>query len=209
MSLRNGFGNDSHTVLLTSASEQKLSESPYIIDSSYSYPGGGHHCYVSGITTGDGSIHGVFERRDGVNRTWITTGTTAEENWVYLDCRDNLDDFSFGDGDFCIDFWIKLTAVPVASPTIIYGSNGVFINDNNFYAFGYTNEQGGFQSGFTFMVRESGSYNLILTHSTGMTNNNWYHIALSRHNGYIRMFWNGDYVTGTTYNNTMPNFNHS
>lgn len=97
---------------------------------------------------------------------------------------DGSADFTYGTGDFTIDFWIRLNATGVQQKLYYNDSVGatIFIDlyiwsDNKIYL-----TVGGVDR---------------ITSTTGLTTGSWYHIALTRGTAQTRLFLNGTQEGGT------------
>jgi len=106
----------------------------------------------------------------------------------YLTTANSTSDFSFGTGDFSIEFWINSTQTTRADPV---GWN-----------YDFTSAGWG---GFVFNLSSSGDMawyennnSRISASSTGWNNGSWNQVSLTRSGNSVRMFLNGSQV-GSTY----------
>jgi len=198
---RNGFGNDSHCVFLTHSSETisgtELPDGGYFYESSKS--GENHLCNLSGVTVDSSSKFG--------DSCWNMTGSTT---WKYIQVTGNTggDDWHMGQKDFTIDFFIKLTDLPVSD---FFGSNGVYLNGNNFWGIVYDNGRLiGDTSGLTFVVKVDGNNDVMvqwLPSGGDIITDIWYHFAITRKSDKFRMFWNGKLKETGTYGTPISPYN--
>lgn len=104
----------------------------------------------------------------------VWSGNAADG--LYMAAGINDPDFAFGTGDFTIDFWFRIAAGATAVlydqrplggegayPTIYYGANLIY------YANGAN----------------------MITGTTTLVINTWYHVAIARASGVTKMFLNG------------------
>lgn len=207
MSDRNGFGNDSHCVLLTHASETLSGFDPdYFTDSSSS----SHTCYLSGTTEKELTIYKFGNQYLGdTNGSWSVTGHSLEDaEWGWIKCTGNEEDWDFGYNDFTIDFWLYIRELYGTSG--IYGSNGVWFDNDNFFGFGYDNSSLTTGEGLTFIVKESGINTLVLQGSISPQLNRWYHVALTRYEDTFKLFFDGIMIDSAISSSfKMPNWGSS
>jgi hypothetical protein len=118
----------------------------------------------------------------------------------YLTATDNLD-FSFGTGNFTIEFWLYLIAT--ATNNALFGSCLVDTRTSPTFA------------GHSIFVRSTGSLRLWENNADAYDSatsavpfSNWCHIATSRASGTTRAFVNGSQVINyaVSYNHTTPAF---
>lgn len=109
----------------------------------------------------------------------------------YVDTPDSSD-FTLGTGNFTIEFWVRLTAAPLATRTFVgqLGSSGA----NTTGSFGIQIATTNFVTAFCF----SGSSTIgsITANTLGLAANVWYHIAYTR-NGSTFTLWIGGVSRGT------------
>jgi hypothetical protein len=204
MSHRNGFGNDSHCVLLTHASETLAGTDPdYFTDSTSN-----HICYLSGSTLKDKDIYKFGNYYGGINTngSWSVTGYSMDdEGWGYIKCTSDESDWDFESNDFSIDFWIYI--VSAIGTSGVYGSNGVYKDNENYFGFLYDNGSLTTNTGITFLIRKSDINSLVLQGNPSLLIKTWYHIALTRHDDTFRLFFDGvliDSIISSSY--IMPNW---
>jgi hypothetical protein len=206
---RNGFGNDSHSVLLTHANGEVVTAS--IEDASWggdffyeSSKGGEKHvCVLSGLTSKELTVNQFG------GESWSLTGATE---WAYIQCTGNTggDDWSFGTDDFCVDFWINLRDKTLPAGDI-FGSWGVYQDINNYWGLAYDSEVLSSGTGLKFIVKFGGTIYVELIWSgfaAAVTTNSFEHCAITRNGAIFRLFWNGvEYVsTNTITPYDMPDF---
>lgn len=209
---RNGFGNDSHCTFLTNANNDVVHDEGgsevygYFYDSSKGNSeidiwGNGHYCKLSGATKQEG-----FGKFGGA--CWDVTGSTE---WKYIEVTGNTggDDWSFASDDFCIDFWIRIHEVFTSRS--LFGSNGTYSDNNNYWGIAYDVGQITTGTGLTFVVKNSGFNVLVLQWDPDgdISLDTWYHCAVTRRNNTFRLFWDGIMRDSTVSSIIMPHFNEA
>jgi len=103
----------------------------------------------------------------------------------------HTDDFRF-EGDFTIDFWMKLLATPTQYMNVLSSidENG----DIPYWMLWFDNEIG--RIGIALSSAESN----IIESTTSFVNESWNHIAISRSGTSVRLFLNGILNNGTSTN---------
>ncbi|MGD0336882.1 MAG: Ig-like domain-containing protein [Candidatus Omnitrophota bacterium] len=94
------------------------------------------------------------------------------------------DDFAFGSGDFCIDFWVRFSTIPATGSSMTVFSQ--LDNSYNGVSLGLHNSAGTYQWQFS----ESGYIGTVV-YNTTISANTWYHIAIVRKNNSFVMFQSG------------------
>jgi hypothetical protein len=150
---------------------------------------------ISGIMT---SYNGSSFNKTVTNNNGVGIATTVSKYYgssayfdgtnQYLTTANSTSDFSFGTGDFTIEFWINSTQTTRTDPVgwnYSYGSAG--------------------WAGFIFNISSSGDMawfentsSRISASSTGWNNGSWNHVSVTRSGNSVRMFLNGSQV-GSTY----------
>ena len=140
-------------------------------------------------TVGDAQISTAQSKFGGASLAFDGTGD-------YLTITDS-NAFEFGSGDYTIELWFYMLAVPGVSSYALFGG----LSGKNFY-FGVTT-----QSGVgTYLVSYDGLSELNQNSGALLVAGAWYHAAHCRSNGTARLFLNGQVVrsgpfasiTGTT-----------
>ena len=113
----------------------------------------------------------------------LKCGTTQTIENIYL-----RNGFSFGADDFTIDFWAYGLALSTdASIPISFTFRSIsFYLYSNKISFGVASPNGG-------------SWASIKEEPVSIPNNQWNHVALTRNNGYLRLFLNGVKLTTMEY----------
>lgn len=181
---RNGFGNDSHCVMLTHSNGENINDPGPEYVTSYFFESSpvGRFCYLSGTTKTSS-----YYKFGG--ESWSMTGTT---NTRFILCSGDTSDWEMGSSDFSIDFYVRINVLPQID---LFGSNGVYQDVNNFWGFFYDNEILTDGSGVTFAVFEGGGLpdvKLQWDPSGSLSLDKWYHCAVTRRNQYFRLFWDGE-----------------
>jgi hypothetical protein len=114
-------------------------------------------------------------------------------NSDYLTIPDD-DDWTFGSGDFTIDFWVRFNTLPAVSnyETIL----AHYQDATNQWRITLYNSSGTYSWRFAHFPN-SGSADLAIYKNTTISINTWYHVALVR-NGNNWMFFQGGTQIGTT-----------
>jgi len=116
------------------------------------------------------------------------SGYFAGDGYLYTS---DSDDWDFGTGDFCIDFWVRFNTVQTC--VLVgrggWGNNGqqagwsIFFVSNNLY--------------FRYYI--DGSTNTISKNESWTPSaDTWYHIAVTRNSGDLRFFINGTILGSST-----------
>jgi hypothetical protein len=110
----------------------------------------------------------------------------------YLSTPDSAD-WTFGTGDFTIDFWVRFNALPAAGAHAPFWEQ--FVNDNNQLVFGLYNDSGTYK--WRLIAVTGGAYVLAFAIVATVAVNTWYHVALVRSGTSFYVFQGGTQV-GTT-----------
>ncbi|MDD5132335.1 MAG: LamG domain-containing protein [bacterium] len=132
---------------------------------------------------------------DTASYKFSTAAGLFDGNGDYLSLADS-DDWSFGTGDFTIDFWIKFNSAS--------GNQGLFQQ----YADSSNRTVLSFESNLLrFSICDGGSYTCHYYGSWSPTAGTWYHLALVRSSSNVYIFINGSALNLTTSIaiNTVPN----
>lgn len=97
-------------------------------------------------------------------------------------------DFTFGAGDFTIDFWVRLSSLPSASDYYTFYSQ--YQNDSNCCYFALLNNLGNYY--LIFEYKDGGTTRAnFLTAPITLSSGEWYHVALVRSGSSQFVFING------------------
>jgi len=130
-----------------------------------------------------------------VNGNPQLSATTAKFNGsMYFDGNGDYlsiptsNDFSFGSGDFTVDFWIRfISPTDLITPII-----GQVEDGSNRWHF-VLNNNTGVNEGLLLFSTYSGGANMIVEAGSWFPNaDTWYHIALVRSGGIIKIYVNGE-----------------
>lgn len=166
-------GNDSNTILLIHSDDDDGDVD--IVDSAIA----GAVPHTINLT---GNVHHEVDQQK--------FGATA----IYFDGDDHLDspdspDWDLGTGDFCVDGWVWVAAIPVASRLISRGAVDV---NNGDWTFGFgTNGGWGGGTRLNFAVRSGGSITDFSSDSLTMNTSTWHHIEFDRVGGSGYLFLDG------------------
>lgn len=95
-------------------------------------------------------------------------------------------DFAFGTGDFTVEFWWYVTALPTSEARLVYFGD----TPNQFLNLSYGNQS------YTFsIVNESVAHIITTTQSVSL--NQWHHIAYTRSSNTLYLFFNGTLLGST------------
>jgi hypothetical protein len=159
--------------------------------------------YTKLLIHGDGQDASTFIRDSALGKPITTVGTAniygslckfgdsslwMDGNSDYATLPDSID-WDFGDLDFTIDLWVNYAALPgngSLSPFFGHGSSG-----SDFWYFGVYNP-----SGTQRLVLRiyAGALNSTLIYDlpAAPTLGTWYHAAVVRTGGHVKLFWNGE-----------------
>jgi len=119
----------------------------------------------------------------------------------YLSLADS-DDWSFGAGDFTIDFWVRFNALPATgSGACIYSQR---VDDSNAVFLRLWNTAGTYS--WQFRVTSAGAWLVNLSAGTTVAANTWYHIALVRSGNNWYLLQLGSQLGTTTDSDAFPDF---
>jgi hypothetical protein len=94
-------------------------------------------------------------------------------------------DFSWGTGDFCIEFWARF--VTDTHPGYFF-SSGYNVNRHLYFSFNNSNNK----------IAAVGTGFSTITASSGLSLDAWHHIAFTRHSGNTKLFVDGESVGSGT-----------
>ena len=112
----------------------------------------------------------------------------------YLQCADHAD-YAFGSGDFTIDFWIRTSEIQ--NDHFLYDSRPT--STEGAYPMIRTIGEGGAGSHWAYNVN---STDVILSPSSSIGLDTWYHVAVARSSTSTKMFINGSQIGDTWSDNT-------
>lgn len=135
----------------------------------------------------------------------LVTGGSGYFNGTtdYLGIADNTA-LELGSGDFTIESWVYLTALP--SSTFGQAFIAKWNASNYSYLAGTFNNSGTMQLAFNYTT--NGSTAVVTRVNASITTNNWFHAAYVRSGGSLKIFLNGTEITssatisGTLYDGT-------
>ena len=175
---------DDETKLLVHA-DGDLSDSHHDL----TYNNGVKFDYVS-TPVGDGALKG--------NRT-------ATNDGAYIFIPDS-EDFNFGDGDFCIEAWVKPNAI----------ENGImFVNQSDYksganYNYSFLLRTDSSDNTLAFTYSSDGVNSTTINSSNALSNDTWQHIVVSRNVSSLYLFINGSLEeTHNIGSTTLYNSSHN
>jgi hypothetical protein len=132
------------------------------------------------------------------NYNFYGSSSTFDGTNDYMSVADS-DDFHFGNGDFCIECWVKPNSVSgsrrIYSQTESDGTPDaslIFRTDNT-------------KLNFYFQVASGGDRIYLNSGVKDLVQSKWYHVAVTREGSTFRTFINGEIDQTGTYAGTMPN----
>ena len=142
---------------------------------------GGAGSGTAGGAGGDGAVSNI----DVVNA--ITNSVLFNGTSDYLTAPSNAA-FAFGTGDFTVEAWIRKTGGSGNLPICQSDALGSSTNDKWWFAL--------VSGGLFFGTHNAGGFNVVTTSS--FTLNTWYHVAVTRASGVMKLFINGVSTAFTT-----------
>jgi hypothetical protein len=161
--------------------------------------GAGGLLYSSTLTLASANSYAIIVGAGGGNATnggnssfslLSTSGaaSVAFNGSSYLSIASNST-FAFGTGDFTVEAWVNSSVAPGANLPIAQ-SDALGASTNNKWWFAFA---GG---GLFFGTHSSGGFSVVTT--TAFSAGTWYHVAVTRASGVMRMFINGVSTAFTT-----------
>ena len=141
------------------------------------------------ITVGAGGGNATNGGNSSFSLQSVTGATSVAFNGSnYLSAASNAT-FAFGTGDFTVEAWVNSSVAPGANLPIAQ-SDALGASTNNKWWFAFA---GG---GLFFGTHSSGGFSVVTT--TAFSAGTWYHVAVTRASGVMRLFVNGVSTAFTT-----------
>ena len=130
----------------------------------------------------------IRDRKDSSGITPSFPGVDFGTSGDYLDAGTS-DDFVFGTGDFTIEMYVYHSSIS--------GQQTYFSDANGNHAGVYFYKTSGHKLGIYYSSQ-------IATGSTSLATNTWYHIAVSRVSGTLKLFLDGVQEASVSNSTTLP-----
>jgi hypothetical protein len=155
--------------------------------------------------TGKNNLETVGDAQIDTGTKKYGTGSIELDGNDFLVARDD-DNLEFGSGDFTIEAWINLNALPATNGSAAIVSK--WNTSNLSYLAGVWNDAGTVKIAFFYTTNGSSTSTISAaqTFSTGV----WYHVAYVRNGSSFRLFVDGTEktagatISGTLFNGTAP-----
>lgn len=184
-------GNDEYTVLLIHSDHSDGSTD--ITDSSVAGNGGNQHS----ITVGGDTHHETDQKYFGASSIYF------DGDGDRLTIPDH-NDWNFANGDFTIDLWLRLAALPSLNTGA--GLWDQYYNtDNRVHLYLLRSSED--ERNITFMAKNGGTLICSMTADVSWAVGTWYHVAIVRHGNDFSLYWQGSSVDTDTNAGTMPDVN--
>jgi hypothetical protein len=138
--------------------------------------------YDSGYTDHTMTTHGTAQMDTAQKKFGVTSGL-FDGAGDYVSAADHAD-WSFGTGDFTIDFWVRFSALAHHQQFVSQSADG-----NNRWRVQWAQHTGKIYFDFTIGGVTKGDY--VTTSSVGFVINTWYHVAIVRNGANAYCFVNG------------------